>query len=211
MASFVSESDVRDYLQVSGTSGQWSSGLIGSNIRAASNNLQRWTNRQFEAQAATTKTFSTLGRQYLVLPGLRTATSVTLNSSALTADESYYLQADRLQTGVYVGIEFPNRASFLHSSDWFDRGYDSPLWRSRLVTGLPNDLVIVGDWGHSPIPDEVLHATKVLAAYYTIRPDALLSGARQTPEGNVFDLSRLPVEIQGFINDWKLEDRVVVL
>lgn len=209
MASFVSITEVRDYLTVTNTSGQWSEGLIGSNIRAASNNLQRWSRRQFEAQTATTKTFTTLGREYIVIPDLRTATSVSINDSTLTADVSYHLQPDRLQTGVYVGIEIPSGKNLYRSADAFDRNYDSWMWQGR--SHNPNDLVIVGDWGHSTIPDEVLHATKVLASFYTIRPDALLSGARQTPEGNVFDLSRLPLEIQDFIRDWKLEDQVVAL
>ena len=56
---------VRDYLVITDTSGQWSSSLIGSNIAAASGNLQRWTGRQFEPQGsntAVTKRFSTHGR-----------------------------------------------------------------------------------------------------------------------------------------------------
>lgn len=209
MPSFVNPDDVRGYLQATGTTGQWSDGLIGSNIRAASGNLQRWTNRQFGAQPATTKKFTSLGRSFLVIPDLRTATTVTLNGSPLIEDETFFLQDDRHQTGVHVGIEFPNRFDFLRTKDWFDRGYDSPLFRSRLRTGLPNDLVMLGDWGHDPLPAEVLHASAVLAAFYTIRPDALLSGARQTPEGNVFDLSRLPLEISGFVSDWKLDAPLV--
>lgn len=215
MAEFTTPSDVRDYLVATGTTGQWSTARIGSNIAAASGNLQRWTNRQFEPQGSNsniTKRFSTLGRSYLVIPDVRSVTAVRLNGATLTANESYYLQPDRLQTGVHVGIEFPNRVNFRHSSEWFDRGYDSPYWRSRLLTGLPNDLEIDSNaWGHSPLPSELIHATTVLAAFYTIRPDALLSGARQTPEGNVFDLSRLPLEVQGFVSDWKLDDQVVVL
>ena len=45
----------------------------------------------------------------------------------------------------------------------------------------------------------------MLAAYYTKRPDAVLSGAIQTPEGNVFNLSNLPVEVTEFIANWRIE------
>lgn len=214
MAEFTTPDNVRDYLQASATTGQWSDAFIGSNIAAASANLQRWTHRQFEPQGSNflvTKTMTTFGRSYLVIPDCRSIEAVRLNGSELVADESYYLQPDRMQSGVFIGIEFPNRQSFVRNYDWFDRGYDLHDFQSRLQTGLPNDLELDSrEWGHVPYPAELLHATNALAAFYTIRPDALLSGARQTPEGNVFDLSRLPLEVQGFINDWKLSDPQVV-
>ena len=45
----------------------------------------------------------------------------------------------------------------------------------------------------------------MLAAYYTKRPDAVLSGGIQTPEGGIFDLSHLPVEVTQFIAEWKID------
>lgn len=211
MAEFVSTAMVRDYLVATNTTGQWSDGLIGSNITAASGNLQRWTGRQFEPQGsntAVTKKFSTRGRSYLTIPDLRSVSSVTHNSSALTVDETVYFLPDRRAPDVYTAVQIPGLRSdqdYRSRSDWFDRNLDHWYWRGRLWE-IPNDLLITGVWGHLPYPTELLHATKVLAAFYTIRPDALLSGARQTPEGNVFDLSRLPMEVQAFVDDWKLRD-----
>lgn len=214
MAEFTVPERVRDYLKADSATGQWSDAALGSNIAAASGNLQRWTHRQFEPQGSNftvTKVFSTMGRSYLVIPDCRSVSAVRLNSAELVADESYYLQPDRMQAGYFIGIEFPNRRELLRSHDWFDRGYDFPEFRDRLRTGLPNDLEVdSSEWGHVPYPPDLVHATAVLAAFYSIRPDALLSGARQTPEGNVFDLSRLPLEVQAFINDWKLTDPPVV-
>lgn len=214
MAEFCVPDNVRDYLQAESVSGQWSDPQLGSNIAAASGNLQRWTHRQFEPQGSNftvTKTFSTMGRSYLVIPDCRSVSAVRLHGAALEADTSYFLQPDRMQDGYFVGIEFPSQRALLHSNDWFDRGYDLPEYRRRLVSGQPNDLQIDSSaWGHDPYPPELIHAAAVLAAFYTIRPDALLSGARQTPEGNVFDLSRLPLEVQGFVNDWRLSDAPVV-
>lgn len=216
MAEFVTPDNVRDYLQAQEqATGQWSDSLIGSNIAAASGNLQRWTRRQFEPQGSNftvTKKLTTLGRSYLVIPDCRSISAVRLNGAALTADESYYLQPDRMASDVFVGIEFPNQRELLRSHDWFDRGYDLPDFRRTLAGGVPNDLELDStEWGHVPYPPELLHAATVLAGFYTLRPDALLSGARQTPEGNVFDLSRLPLEVQGFVSSWKLEDAVVAL
>ena len=206
MPAFVNASNVRTYLTVTGISGQWDAALIGSNINAASSFLQRRTGRQFEAQASLTKKFSTHGKAYLTIPDLRSATAVTLNDAALTADSTYYLIPDRNNSGVYVGIEFPSyRQRLSPGLNTFDINYTHLRWGGSFDT-LPNNLVIgPADWGHAPLPDELLQATVVLASWYTIRPDALLANARQTPEGNVFDLSGLPVEVTEFINAWRIE------
>lgn len=205
---------VRDYLTATNTSGQWSDGLIGSNISTALGLLQRETHRQFEPQGsntAVTKKFSTRGRSYMVLPGLVAGsnTTVTYNASDLTDGESYHLISDRFVDGVYTAIQIPqlrDAGDYRSRSDWYDRNLDHWHWRGDRLYYLENDLVITGQWGHYPYPADMLHAWKVLAAFLTIRPDALLSGARQTPEGNVFDLSRWPLEVQTFVRDWTLQD-----
>lgn len=205
MPAFVNASNVRAILQVTSIQGQWDEALIGSNISAASGFLQRRTGRQFEAVTAT-KTFSTHGRSYLTIPDLRTASSVTLNDASLTADETYYLIPDRNNSGVFVGIEFPGfRQRWNPGLNTFDINYNHLRWSGTVPDTLPNNLTIAGDWGHAPLPDELLQATAVLAAYYTIRPDANFANAKQTPEGNVFDLSNLPLEVTEFIANWKIE------
>lgn len=143
----------------------------------------------------------------MTIPDLQSATAVTLNSSTLTANSSYYLIPDSQNTGVFISIDLPQyRAPFDYRSypDWFDKNYDSPLYQQRLRSGIPNDLSIAGTWGHATIPDEVAQATKVLAAWYTKRPDAVLSNTLQTPEGNVLDLSRIPPEVREFIANWRI-------
>lgn len=207
MASFTTVADVRAYLGGPTDAAQFTTAVIGSNIVVASGMLQRMTNRQFEAQAATTKRFSTEGRNRLTIPDLTTATSVTLNTAALTADSSYYLIPDVQNSGVFVAIDLPQYRyprNYHSYPDWFDKNYDSPLYQQRLASGIPNDLVIVGTWGHATIPPEVAHATKVLAAWYTKRPDAVLSNVIVTPEGNILDLSRIPPEVAQFVNAWRI-------
>jgi hypothetical protein len=211
MATFVMPAQVRDYLNITATTGQYSNELIGSNINAASAFLQRRTSRQFEFQGSnTSKTFTTEGRAYLTIPDLRVANSVTLQDSTLTANESYYLIPDRMNTGVFTAIQFRAFGTYNYRSNpqWFDRNLDSWLY-SRVEGSLPNDLVIVGEWGHVPLPSELLHATVVLASYFTKRPDSVLSGGIQTPEGGIFDLSALPVEVTTFIDGWKLGEQLV--
>lgn len=128
--------------------------------------------------------------------------SVTLNGAALTANQSYYLIPDRLNSGVSTAIEFPSQRDVgWPGLNRFDINYNHVV---RGSSTLPNNLAIDGNWGHLPYPDELLGATKVLAAFLTIRPDAVLSGAKQTPEGNTFDLSGLPVEVNEFIANWRI-------
>lgn len=209
MPAFVNASNVRAYAGVTGIDAPWTEANLGSNIRAASAFLEKRTGRQFELQLATTKKFTTNGEAYISIPDLRTVTTITLAASSQTADTDYYLIPDHQQTGVYIGVQFRpfgSRASYLSYSDWFDTNKDR-RWYSGF-TSDPNDLVITGDWGHDPIPEEVMHATKALALYYTKRPDASLSNTIQTPEGNVLDLSQLPVEVKTFIDEWKITSAV---
>jgi hypothetical protein len=216
---FVSIAAVREMLALnsSDATSKYSDATIGSNIRAASWKLQRDTGRQF-VEFVGTKTFSTDGRTLVDIPGLRTPTSVVLNGASLVQDETYHLIPDVEETGVYVAIQFrsfePAGGRLLPwwygSSEWFDRGYDLPNGPHRMSSN-PNDLLITGTWGYTPAnyPEPLLLATKALAAYYTLRPSALLSGASVTPEGSAFDLSDLPVEARDFILAWKLGARVV--
>ena len=198
--------------------GQWSDASIGSNIRAASGFLERRTGRQFEALTGATKTFTTDGRTYLVLPDLRSVSAISMNGAALTADQTYYLMSDRHDPSIFTGIQFrafqgrqrPANGWWVGNSAWFDNGYDLPN-RARPVddSSQPNDLVITGNWGWSPLPEDLLQATKVLAAFYTKRPDSVLADVEITPEGNARVYSGLPLEIREFIMDWALGERAI--
>ena len=209
MPAFVNASNVRSFAAVDSINHPWSESNLGSNIRAASAFLQRATGRQFEAQTGVTKSFTTNGGAYLSIPDLRTASSVTLSGSTLTADTDYWFIPDRMQSGVYIGIQFRpfgGRGGYRSFPDWFDTNKDAWWWPH--YGSDVHDLTITGDWGHDPVPDELMHATKALALWYTKRPDASLSNTIQTPEGNVFDLSQLPAEAQEFIRNWKIGSMV---
>jgi hypothetical protein len=208
MPAFVNASNVRAYAGIDGISAPWTEANLGSNIRAASAFLQKRTGRQFELQLATTKTFTTNGEAYISIPDLQTASSVSLNSSAQTSGTDYHLIPDHHQTGVSIGIQFRGfgrGTDYRSRADWFDRNLDRYPY---LVGSEPNDLTITGDWGHDPLPDELLHATKVLAAWYTRRPDSLLGGVSLTAAGSEIDMSAIPAEVRQFIDDWKLSAQV---
>ena len=204
---FVTEQNVRDILSLNASgSSNYSSDLVASNILQASYLLERLTGRIFRNETSLTLKFTTQNQDTIYLPGLRTAASVTLNGAAYTADESYWLLPDSQQTGVYTGISFHPFGSLDYRSypDWFDRNLDSPKWRALQSDrrSLPNDLVIDGAWGYTTPPEPVKDATKRLAAWLTLRSDVLLSSVRVTESG-AFDLSALPIEVQGFVSSWR--------
>jgi hypothetical protein len=205
---------VREYIDLNTTasSSKYTDSTIGSNIRAAGAWMERRTGRIYGNQSATSKKFTTNGKPAILIPGLRTATTVTLDGTALTADTTYWLLPDAQQTGLYTGIQLRqwNTGStpwYYSVPDWWDRGLDLPGGQS-LGGSLPNDLVILGDWGYvddATMPEEVRHTAKVLAAYFTKRPDAILGGALATPEGGVVDLAQFPIEVQSFVAEWRIE------
>jgi len=211
VASELTAAQVREYLVVTGTTQQYSTGLIGSNINHAWGNLQRWTGRQFEG-SSNTKTFSTRGRESVPIPDLRLATQVTLNDSVLTVDSQYYLVPDHNNSGVFLSIEFPGRSGYYDDyrrySDWFDRNLDSPRWRDRSYRSLPNDLKIGNPavWGYATTPTEVLQAQTILAAWYTLRPASLLANVRIAPDGSVLTYGDLPPEVLHFVKSWRRFD-----
>jgi hypothetical protein len=209
----VTVAQVRAYLDVEGTSGKYSDPVITSNIRAASAFIERATGRQFEAQTNVTKTFTSNGAAALRIPDLRSASSITLQGAALDADESYWLVTDN--HGIYTTLQF--RAfgtgygpSYLSNPQWFDRNLDRD-WSRYGTSSLPNDLVITGNWGHDPLPQDLLHATKVLAAWYTKRPASVLANTAFTPDGNTLTYSDYPPEVLNFIESWKLGAMLVAV
>lgn len=213
--AFVTAQMVRDYLNLEASgSSRYSDSTLGSNIRAAANFLERRTNR-YLFDRTTSVTITTNGKAYIQIPGLRAASSVELAGGALTADTSYWLVPDEMDTGLYTGVQLRGFNTtrggpwYLGVPDWFERNLDHPYWNTGPGAGnysLPNDLVITGTWGFvaGTEPEEVLHVNKVLAAYFTKRPDAVLSGGVVTEEGGIFDLSQLPIEVAAFISDWRL-------
>lgn len=209
---FVDASAVRAYMGVIDDGSQWADGNIGSNVRAAGAFLERATGRQFTRETGT-KLFSTDGQTLVRIPDLRSASSVTLAGATREANQTYWLIPD--SSGVYTAIQFRafHRTGggpwWLSSSDWWDRGLDSPL--GRHYSTLPNDLSITGDWGWDPYPEELLLAVKALAAFYTKRRDALLSNTMQAPDGAIFDYASLPIEAQEFIRNWRQSVDVVAI
>ena len=141
---------------------------------------------------------------------------MTLQGAALTANASYWLIPDPANDGIYIGIQFRqfSRLNYRANPEWFDRNLDSWLFFAKENNwgSLPNDLVIgPATWGWNPIPVELWEATRILAAWYTKRADAVLSNVISTPEGTLTDVSQLPPEVQRFVDSWSLRESVVAV
>ena len=217
--AFCTEADVRAVIALNASSGSnYSADTINSNIRSAAWFLERATNRIARNETDLTLKFSTQGRVAIHIPGLRSPSEVLLNTASLSEDESYWLIPDAMQSGVHTAIQFRAFSRGYDSNwykaipDWFDRNLDSPKWQYADRMSLPNDLTIRGAWGYTDatLPEPWRQANKVLAAYYTLHSDVLLSSVRVV-EGGAFDLSQYPIEIQSFVTDWKTGTEAVGL
>lgn len=215
MSQWISAADVRSFANIDSTTGRYSDAALGSNILAAQSLIEQRTGRQFSPQVAT-RYFTTEGRAALPIPDLRGVTSVTLNGTTLTANETYYLLPDPRYPAVFSAIQFRafgvrRRGSwYLSVPDWWDRGLDMPNGYDD--SSLPNDLVIVSSlWGWSPIPYDVLHAAKALAAWMTKRADGLLGNAVQTPDGSIFDYSEFPPELNAVVAAYQTGAQMVAI
>jgi len=220
---FATEEQLREYMDLDPVAAEskYSSGILTSNLRAASYMLERATGRFFHDRPAATFTVTTEGAASVPLPGFRSLASVVLAGSALVAEQGYWLQPDPSGTGLILGIQFraygsrSDGPSWLHYSDWFDRNLDSPRWPGNWGGSggsLPGDLVLTGDGGFldADLPEPVRLATKALAGFLTLRPTgALLAGAIATPAGNVFDMSAWPLEVKSFIELWRIGQQVI--
>lgn len=206
MATFVTDQEVRDYLNVTGTTSNYSAGILGSNASLASGLIQKRTGRLFEHTSNLTKVFSTRGRASFTIPDIHRVDSVTWNGAALAVGSTVYFIPDRVNTGVYVGVNLPalEGKGGNWGAEWFDRNYDSFRWQQRVRDTQPNDLTISGDWGHDPYPIELLRATTILAAWMTRRANALLANAAQDATGAILDYSAWPPEVTSFIHEWAI-------
>ena len=155
-----------------------------------------------------------------------TILSVAIPGDGNTSPSAWAIPDD-LNTGTFIALQFrPWRAdsdmpwwlALGGQNSWFDQAADNPFDpRNRgggyAWTSMPNDLVIVGNAGwdstlpvdtYGGYPSDFLHATKVLAAFYTMRPAAILADVAITPAGGVLNYSRMPPEVLDFIAAFKI-------
>jgi hypothetical protein len=211
--SDVTVTGFRDFMEWTGTTGRKSTTNVTLLLNAASDALERDTGRLITSSGSnTTRKFTSNGRAYLVIPDLRTATTVTIQSAALTADAGYWLIASRQSPDIFVGLQLRafGQDSYLANPEWFDRNLDQTWYRYGGDTSLPNDVVVTGLWGWTFTPYQWVMGIYALAGYFYQHADALFSSARATPEGNIFDLSQLPTEVK-MLQDWRIGEQAAIV
>jgi hypothetical protein len=229
--SFVSEASVRDYLELNGVSAlsKYSSDSIGSNIRAASYNLEQYTQRFFADRPGVTYGFTSEGRAQFFIPGIRNVTSVTWQGAPLTFavppsnTGACWFLPDIQQSGIFTGFQLrvfrsDGEGNYLTNPNWFDQAADSPFYPANRGGGinqhtLPNDVQITGDWGYADtnLPEPLLHVTKVLASWYTIRPASVLATVAMTPGGSTINYGAFPPEVEDFVREWRIGEQAVLI
>lgn len=236
MTMLIDVQAVRDYLVLNSTpsTSQYTDQTIGSNIRAATSDLEQATGRFLAPRTFSSGNpwkYTTMLAPIVPLPGFRTTTTITWSGGIVVPDTSCWLLPDAMQTGVFTGIQFrPLRTDlggapwYLADSGWFDKALDSPFYPGNYgggvaYTSMPNDLTIVGEAGYDPTltpgdygypPEAVLAAVKVLASWKTMRPASVMSDVATTPAGNTMPYAALPPEVQIFIRDWRVGGHVMV-
>ncbi len=217
-----------------GSTSRYTDETIGSNIRAAISKLEKETHRFLADRSAWTWARTTMLAAQVAIPGFRSFTTVTFGGVNLTvglpgdnSSPACWAITDDINSGTFVALQFrawradsnmPWWLALGGQNSWFDQAADNSFDpRNRgggyAWTSLPNDLVIVGNAGwdstkpvddYGGYPSAFLHATKVLAAFYTMRPASILADVAITPAGGVLNYSRLPDEVVGFISDYKI-------
>lgn len=208
-------SEFRDFMEWTGTTGRKSNANLNLQLNASSDFLERRTGRLITSTGSNiTRKFTTNGRAFVTIPDVRTVSDISLQGASMTADASYWLIPSRQDATIFVGVQLRSFGvgSFLANPDWFDRNLDQQWYRSGgYESSLPNDLTITSTtWGHATTPYDWKMAIYAGAGYLYQHADALFSGARATPEGNIFDLSAWPTEVQSVVAEWTIGDQVEV-
>lgn len=144
--------------------------LLSRYLVAAEALAERYARRRFspglagsgDDDADYTLTLTTGGSASVRVPDLRAVTSITHHGTLLDDDD--------YTVGVR-GMSGSSPATFLelYSTRPPDRYFGTV---SRIGGHEPNDLVIVGRWGFSPTPPEVVHAVCIIASKQWRRRDS---------------------------------------
>jgi hypothetical protein len=230
----VSQTAVRDYLELNspGSSSKYSDETIGSNIRAAQTYLEAECHRFFYDHPNVTVGITTMLAAQVAIPGFRSIASCVWGGATLSvafpgdgnqtpSAWAILEQSPGVSDPVAVALQFrawradSDRPWWYADSQWWDKSLDSPFYPGNrgggyAWTSMPNDLVIVGDGGYASgnEPFTLLHAVKVLAGFYTMRPASILADVAITPAGGVVTYSQMPAEVVEFVADWKIGQQV---
>jgi hypothetical protein len=165
-------------------------------LDSATKTAERYCKRKFEAepdltddpQVAVTKTISTLSRDVLRIPDVRTVNSVVLAGVTLSPVDVYGFG------GFALSGESPGEPYTWITLRERQRGHTSH-----------QDLAITGFWGWNPAPADIKDAVLTLASRKYRERDAGYGDTVQLPEGGVIAyFSQLPSSVAMTLDSYRI-------
>jgi hypothetical protein len=158
--------DLAAYLDIEDRAGK--DALLSRYLVAAERLAERYARRRFspglagvgDADVDYTLTLTTFGKTQIRVPDLRAVTSMTHHGT--------FLDTDDWSVGYGMSGVSPATHIELYSTRPPDRYFGMV---SRVGGHEPNDLVITGRWGFSPVPEDIVHAVCLMASKQWRRRD----------------------------------------
>ena len=215
MAPFITLTDIKTYLGKTGTDDDV---LIASIASNACMLAEQHTGRTFSVTSNVTRYYSTDGQSSLTLgddvPMNDTTRVVTLNGATMVENSNVWFLPDRRNPDISITIQLrPYDRSrpdwYKQFPNWFDANLDNPRWSQ--ISGMPNDLKIVGTVGHPAVLGDVRAGTLELAAWLYWRAKGGASSFAELLTGTDVDLALLPMAYQVMVQNWKVRTAVVAI
>jgi len=177
-----------------GVSGSGDDTLLTALIARAQSAIDHYTGRTFEASGDTTRKFTvgvdTDGNMLYFDEDCAAITTVTTNadngSGGTTIAAAYYVTYPRNRTPYYA-IEILNTYSWEYTTD------------------AENGITVAGKWAFSTsAPDDIVHATIRLAAYFYRQKDAGVFDTTAIPDAGIIQIPQgIPRDVQLILNPYR--------
>lgn len=202
--------DLKTYLGLTGTA---DNALLQTCIDAGLAQAERDTGRTFAYSSNNVRDYSTDGGftvRIQDIPKTDVTRVVTLNGTALTETQGYWLLPDRRNPDISTTIQLlafdrSRQDWFKGDPAWWDKNLD--IFWQRYGT-VPLDLRIASYLGHPTWTADVTHEVTFLSAWFYWRAKSGASGVIQTPTGEQIDLGSEPTSSPVFMRNWQVRTAV---
>jgi hypothetical protein len=177
-----------------GATGSGDDTLLTALIARAQSAIDHYTGRTFEASGDTTRKFTvgvdTDGNMLYFDEDCAAITTVKTNaddgSGGTTIAAAYYITYPRNRTPYYA-IEILNTYSWEYTTD------------------AENGITVAGKWAYSTTaPDDIVHATIRLAAYFYRQKDAGVFDTTAIPDAGIIQIPQgIPRDVQLILNPYR--------
>ena len=206
----VTLTEIKTYIGLVGTADDV---LIASIASNATNLAERHTGRVIAVSSNVTRYYSTEGQASFVVhdrPYSDDSRVVTLNGVTMTEGTDVWFIPDRRNGDITntIQLQYYDRGIggwYLRETQWWDRNLDS----GRNLTGLPNDLKIVGVEGHPTLEGDARLAMLELCSWLYYRAKSGASGL--AVGANDINLEDLPAVFRQWVENWRVRTAVSLI